>query len=117
MDESLFSSRGRISPNLFNYLSFQVDESFDPEQLEWQSLRAACLDVHCPDEEFTVLPGIEDLSDAVRLMNDLLKASATRPYSEDAGRLFVDIYSSVFASESYHISCVVLLCAKTLPRS
>ena len=104
MDESLFSSRGRISPNLFNYLSFQVDESFDPEQLEWQSLRAACLDVHCPDEEFTVLPGIEDLSDAVRLMNDLLKVSATGPYSEDAARLFVDIYSNVYASESYHIS-------------
>ena len=67
-------------------------------------LRAACLDVHCPDGEFTVLPGIEDLSDAVGLMNDLLKASDTGPNSEDAARLFVDIYSNVYASESYHSS-------------
>ena len=82
----------------------EVEESFDPEhQLEWhwQLLRTACLDLFYPDEEWTQLLRIEDPSDAVGLMNDL--RTATGPYAEEASRLFVDIYTNVYASESYHI--------------
>jgi len=104
VDESLFSSRGRISRLSTTLVCQEVEESFDPEhQLEWhwQLLRTACLDLFYPDEEWTQLLRIEDPSDAVGLMNDL--RTATGPYAEEASRLFVDIYTNVYASESYHI--------------